>query len=237
MADRSGETIARHYENARDRIVGLVGGIDDQQALTVVPGTPEWTVHDLLAHLVAVPSDLAAGKLKGIPSPEQTQTQAQVAQRRGRGIAALLAEWDQGVGPILEATRAGMIPAPLAVDAITHEQDMRGALGAPNVPDPDAVTWAASGFALGLGFRLGGAGLPPLRLTDPTSGFDITAGDGIAAATVTAPVFELFRAIAGRRSQAQVAAYHWDGDSSPYLEAFCVFGPLREQDLYDAPAR
>ena len=56
--------------------------------------------------------------------------------------------------------------------------------------------------------------------------------------TVTAPVFEIFRAVAGRRSRAQVAAFGWDGGTAsfepgPYLDTFCVFGPLREQDLYD----
>jgi hypothetical protein len=50
---------------------------------------------------------------------------------------------------------------------------------------------------------------------------------------VSAPVFEIFRAIAGRRSQAEVAALDPDRDNRPYLDAFCVFGPLREQDLFD----
>lgn len=232
MSDpRSPDSIADHYIGAHDRIVDLVGALDDDQVQTVVPATPKWTVHDLLAHLVSVPSEIASGKLTGIPTPEQTQ--AQVDERRGRGIPALLAEWDQGLGPIVEATRAGLIPAPLAVDAITHEQDLRGALGSPAVPDADAVTWAALGFSMGLGMRLKEAGLAPLRLCDPATGFDVTAGRAEAAATVTAPVFELFRAIAGRRSRDQVAAYAWDGDSAPYLDAFCIFGPLPEQDLYD----
>jgi uncharacterized protein (TIGR03083 family) len=231
VVDRSGDTIARYYEQAHGRIVELVGGIDDEQALIVVPGTPKWTVHDLLAHLVAIPSDLAAGKLKGIPGPEETQAQVEV--RRGRGIPALLDEWQVGLAPTLEATRAGMIPPPLAVDAITHEQDLRGALGASPVPDSDAVSWGASGFAMGLGYRLGRAGLSPLRLCDPASGFETVAGEGSPDAVVTAPVFELFRAMAGRRSRMQVAAFGWDADCTPYLDAFCVFGPLREQDLYD----
>lgn len=232
MVDRSGETVARYYEQAHGRIVDLVSGIDEKQAQTVVPGTPKWTVHDLLAHLVAIPGELAAGTLKGIPGPDETQ--AMVEARRGRGIRALLEEWQDGLAPTLEATRAGLVPPPLAVDAITHEQDLRGALRAVPVPDADAVTWAAMGFAMGLGYRLGGAGLAPLRLHDPACGFDTVAGKGAAAATVTAPVFELFRALAGRRSRAQVAAFDWDADAAPYLESFCVFGPLCEQDLYDS---
>jgi len=231
-ADRSPDAIADHYVRARDRIVELANGIDADRAETPVPGTPLWTVHDVLAHLASIPSELAAGKLTGIPTPAQTQ--AQVEQRRGRGIPALLEEWDQGFASIVEATRAGMIPPPLAVDAITHEQDIRGALSAPVLPDSEAVDWAAHGFAIGLGMSFAGAGLPPLRLADPASGFDAVAGKGDPAVTVNAPVFEIFRAIAGRRSRDQVAAFGWDGDSAPYLDAFCIFGPLREQDLFDA---
>lgn len=226
------DTIADRYVEAHARIVDLVSDLDDATAATTVPGTPEWSVHDLLAHLAAIPSDIVNGKLTGIPSPAETQRQ--VDDRKDRSITELVAEWKAGLDPIVEGARAGLIPAPLAVDAITHEQDLRGALGAPPVPDATAVEFAATGFSLGLGGRLGSAGLPPLRLTDPDSGFDMTAGKGDPAATVMAPVFDLFRAMAGRRSRDQVAGFAWDGDCAPYVDAFCLFGPLREQDLYDA---
>jgi uncharacterized protein (TIGR03083 family) len=232
MIDITPDTIADLYLEAHTRVVDLVADLDDATAATPVPGTPEWTVHDLVAHLAAIPSDIVGGRLAGIPNSEQTQ--AQVDERRDRSIAELLAEWKSGLDPIVEGARAGLIPAPLAVDAITHEQDLRGAIGAPPVPDQTAVEFAATGFSLGLGRRLAGADLPPLRLTDPDTGFDVVAGKGDPAATVTAPAFEIFRAIAGRRSRDQVAAYAWEGDSAPYLDSFCVFGPLREQDLYDA---
>jgi uncharacterized protein (TIGR03083 family) len=226
------DTIADRYVEAHERIVGLVADLDDAKAGTAVPGTPEWTVHDLLAHLVAVPTDIMSGALTGVPTPEQTRSQ--VDQRRDRTIADLLGEWETGLGPVVEGARAGLIPAPLAVDAITHEQDLRGALGAPPVPDPTAVRFAATGFSLGLGRRIRHAGLPALRLFDPDTGFDATAGEGQPAAHVAGTEFELFRAMAGRRSRAQVAALAWDGESEPYLDAFCIFGPLREQDLFDA---
>jgi len=82
MVDRSGEAIARYYENAHDRIVGVVGAIDADAALSTVPGTPKWTVHDLLAHLVSVPSEIASGKLKGIPTSEQAQAQVEDLKRQ-----------------------------------------------------------------------------------------------------------------------------------------------------------
>lgn len=229
--NRGPTAIADHYVAAHQRIEALVGGIDETQARSPVPATPGWTVHDLLAHLVAVPSDIVAGLLTSIPTPQQTQ--AQVDARRDRSIGELLDEWARGLGPVVEATRAGLIPAPLAIDAITHEQDLRGALAAPSIPDADAVGWAARGFASGLGRRIIEAGCPALVLRDPDNAFDVYLGEGAPGATLTAPVFELFRALAGRRSRRQVAAYDWEGDAGPYLDLFCVFGPLREQDLLD----
>ena len=232
MSEITPDAIADRYVEAHDRIVDLVSRLDEDTAATVVPGTPEWTVHDLVAHLAAIPSDIASGRLTSIPNSEQTQQQ--VDDRRDRSVADLVAEWESGLAPIVEGARAGLVPAPLAVDAITHEQDLRGALGARPLTDPTAVEFAATGFSLGLGWRLTGAGQAPLRLHDPDSGFDVVAGKGEPAVTVTAPAFELFRAMAGRRSRGQVAAFGWTGDSEPYLDCFCVFGPLREQDLHDA---
>ena len=48
-------------------------------------------------------------------------------------------------------------------------------------------------------------------------------------ATVSTTEFELFRALAGRRSRAQVEGYDWTGDRTPYLDVLCVFGPLAER--------
>jgi hypothetical protein len=50
-------------------------------------------------------------------------------------------------------------------------------------------------------------------------------GDGVPQATVTAPKFELFRALSGRRSLDQIQAFSWDGDAKPYLTAFSPFEP------------
>jgi uncharacterized protein (TIGR03083 family) len=225
------DAVADRYVEAHQRIVDLVAAVDDQRAARVVPGTPEWTVHDLVAHLAAIPCDIAAGRLTSIPTPQQTDEQVRV--RRDRSVPELLEEWDAGLSPIVDGARAGLVPAPLAIDAITHEQDLRGALGAPSLPDRSALRFGATGFSVGLRRRLAEAGLPTIRLVDAATGLDVTVGDGEPAATVSAPEFEIFRAMAGRRSRAQVAAFDWTVDATPFLDAFCVFGPLREDDLAD----
>lgn len=227
------DTVADRYVEAHQRIVDLVADVDDSRAGRIVPGTPEWTVHDLVAHLAAIPSDIVTGRLTGVPTSEQTQ--AQVDARRDRPVVDLLAEWQSGLDPIVEGARVGLVPAPLAIDAITHEQDLRGALGAAPLPDDVALRFGVIGFSYGLQHRLSAVGLPAVRISDPTRGFEVTVGDGEPAVTVRAPEFELFRAVAGRRSRSQVAAFTWSAhgsvDPAAYLDAFCVFGPLRAEDL------
>jgi hypothetical protein len=53
-------------------------------------------------------------------------------------------------------------------------------------------------------------------------------GDGVPQATVTAPPFELFRALSGRRSLDQIRDFSWDGDPEPYLGVFSPFEAPRE---------
>lgn len=225
------EATAELYAEAQDRIVHLVRDVSADKAGRTVPGTPQWTVHDLVAHLAGTPSDIVSGRLTGIPGPEDTARQ--VAERRDASIADMLEEWVGNTAPILELARAGVIPAPLTIDAVTHEQDLRGALHAAHLDDDAALRFAVTGYTIGLSRRIKRAGLPALRLRDPARGFNATAGEGEPAATVAAREFDLFRALAGRRSRAQVEAFDWTGDPAPYLDLFCVFGPLAESDISD----
>jgi uncharacterized protein (TIGR03083 family) len=225
------EATAELYAEAHDRIVHLVRDLTDDEADRTVPGTPQWTVHDLLAHLTAIPSDIASGRLTGIPNPEQTQ--AQVEARRGASVRDILEEWAASIEPITDGARAGLIPPPLAIDAITHEQDLRGALHAAHLDEDAALRFAVTGYSIGLTRRIKGAELPALRLRDPARGFDATCGEGEPVVTVRASEFELFRALAGRRSRAQAGAFDWTGDATPYLDVLCVFGPLAERDVSD----
>ena len=133
-----------------------------------------------------------------------------------------------------DGARVDLVPQELAVDALTHEQDIRGALGLPPAIQPDELRFATKRFAGGAGMVMNSAGLPALAIEATDTDFATLAGEGERTATVRAPEFEFFRAFAGRRSREQVAAFDWDGDSAPYLDAFCIFGPLREQDLHEA---
>jgi uncharacterized protein (TIGR03083 family) len=230
--DSIGEETATHYTTAHGRIVALVDDLTDEQLATPVPATPGWTVHDVLAHLVAVPTDGMAGRITGIPTEEFTA--GQIAERRDRTAAQLLEEWQPNVEPMCEGARVDLVPPHLAVDALTHEQDIRGAIGLPAVLSPEELRFCTTLYASGCGFALMSAGLPALAIESTDTGLATLAGEGEQAAAVRAAEFELFRALSGRRSREQVAAFDWTGGAALYLDAFCLFGPLREQNLYDA---
>ncbi len=222
------EEIADRYADAHTRIVALVEGLGPDQCASTVPGTPKWSVRELVSHLVGGPADFAAGNLDGAGS--EAWTQAHVDARLGRSIADLLEEWDSHLGPVDSAIRTGAVPAPIAFDVITHEQDLRGALGAEQVPDPLAVRFVTGGFTARVDRVVASAGLAPVAFHDPAGGWSAGTPGGL---TVEASEFEVFRSLTGRRSGRQVCALAWSGDPAPYLDLLSPFGPLRETDVSD----
>ena len=206
------------YRESRERITELVRDASEEQRARSVPGCPKWTVSDTVAHLAANAVDEVAGRLTGIPDDEQTA--AQVEQRRGRPLAEILAGWD-GAAERLEPTIAAH---PLALawvnDVLTHEADIRGALGAGR--PPDAAWTAALELARPfLGDRLGHLG----ELTIRAGEYRFTVGCGEPSTVVEADIYEFWRSLLGRRSRAQMAAWTWSGNPEPYLKAIPRFGP------------
>jgi uncharacterized protein (TIGR03083 family) len=222
------DEVADRYLDASTRVIGLVSDLSDEQAAIMVPGTPKWTVCELVSHLVGAPTDFLAGTVEGAGDDEWTQ--AQVEARRGRSIPILIEEWDGVFGDLDGAIRAGLVPTPVAFDVITHEQDLRGALGAEPTPDPLAVRFVTDGFGARVEKVVEHVGLPPLELRDPSCGWRVGTSGGV---TAEATEFEWFRALTGRRSGRQVSGFAWSGDPAAYLDLLCPFGPLRETDVSD----
>jgi hypothetical protein len=178
--------------------------------------------------MVGGPADFLAGNYEGAGGEEWTQ--AQVEARRGRDLTSLIEEWDGLYADLDAAIRGGTVPAPAAFDVITHEQDLRGALGAETTPDPLAVRFVTDGFSARFERAIEKAGLPPVELRDPASGWRAGTAGGV---TARASEFEWFRALTGRRSGTQVCAFDWTDDPAAYLDLMCPFGPLRETDVSD----
>src|SRR4051812_3612392 len=108
------------------RLSALLLGLPDECGRFVVPACPGWDVHAVVAHLVGIVDDALGGRLSGPPSPEQTGEQVQ--RNRHTNLATLVAHWGAVVGPFEDVVSAASI-WPAAIDIVSHELDIRGALG------------------------------------------------------------------------------------------------------------
>ncbi|HEY7873553.1 MAG TPA: maleylpyruvate isomerase N-terminal domain-containing protein, partial [Actinomycetota bacterium] len=79
------------YERTRERIVDLVAGRDGIDGSIVVPACPQWSVHDLIAHLAGTCADILGGNIAGATTLPWTT--AQVEKRRDRRLRDVIAEW------------------------------------------------------------------------------------------------------------------------------------------------
>ncbi|HEU4999804.1 MAG TPA: maleylpyruvate isomerase family mycothiol-dependent enzyme [Lapillicoccus sp.] len=211
------------WVDAQARVIALVRELDQQAAEQRVPACPDWTVRDLLSHMVGLGVDVLAGDEPN--DHNATWTQRQVDQRRGRSVADLVAEWESVTEPMTAYFRERS-SRPLG-DLVIHEQDLRGALGVPGAQDTAGL--AAIRDRMLRRFAASAAGRPPIALVGPRWGW--TSGDGEPAVVVQAPDFDLARALMARRSAAQLRAWTTKGDVDAYLPAFATLGRLPERDL------
>jgi len=63
-------------------ITRLASDPDADGLATTVPGSPDWTVRDVLAHLAGGPADALAGRMEGAPGPEWTARHVGERSRR-----------------------------------------------------------------------------------------------------------------------------------------------------------
>jgi uncharacterized protein (TIGR03083 family) len=220
--------IAAEYRQARLRITGLTRDLGPAELCAPVPACPGWSVHDVVAHLSGAAADVVNGNMENAPRPEWTAVH--VASGAGRSIADLLQGWDR-----VAVTLEPMIAADperftfYISDIICHEIDILSALRKEPLPPPQTLRWAAANFVRVVGRKVTAAGLPALGISCGDT--EWVAGDGDQEARLEAPsVFELTRAMTGRRSLAQIRAWSWEGDAESYLPHLSLFEP-RPQPL------
>jgi uncharacterized protein (TIGR03083 family) len=210
------------YRSTRLRTQDLLGQLDDDQWGLPVPACPGWDVHAVLAHLVGVIEDSGAGRLNGPPGPEQTADE--VARHQDSASAELLWHWTE-VAPPFEQVLSSASIWPAFFDVLTHEHDLRGALG---------VTGERDGADVALATKL------LVRSVDLGRPFQVDTGAAVLASgldgpdplVLRAPAFEVLRLRMGRRSRAQVLAMDWSDDPGDALDRLFVFGPT-ETDLME----
>lgn len=214
--------LADAWAGCRDRCLAIGRSLTDVDAGAVVPCCPDWTLHDLFAHMAGVSADICTGDTEGATTDAWTDRQVQ--QRRGRSLAEVCAEWTDRGGVVERMIRAGgPFPPPFFIDAFTHEWDLRHAVGAVAAPDMALVATALPGLVTSWGARLDESGLAAVELTlgDATS----TIGSVLPAVELRVDPFTFVRVRMGRRSRAQIARLGWGpGIDAGHVDSLLVFG-------------
>jgi uncharacterized protein (TIGR03083 family) len=202
---------AAAYLGVQERVIDLVRAASPEALDAIAPATPQWRTRDVFAHMVGVATDVLNGNITDAGGDRWTA--AQVAARYDPPIEELIDEWVASGSP-MEAFVLSLptsITGQLVLDTTTHEHDLRHALGRPGARDSDSVAMSAVWIVNALGQFYDAAGEQPLRFEGET--VRATAGTGEPVATVRAPTFELVRAITGRRTLAEIAAYEWEPEA------------------------
>ena len=181
----STEQVCTAYDDLRARVTDLMQGISVEQAQTVVPHCPQWTVKDCLAHMIGVPEDVINGQMDGVAT--DVWTDRQVQRHAQDSVEDLLAIWETNA-PVF-ATILPHIPQPILsqfmFDQANHEQDIRAALKQSGGRDSSAIA-VAEGF-----------------LRDSLSRNSDLAIALLADHKLTG--FEFLRSLSGRRSTSQIS--------------------------------
>jgi uncharacterized protein (TIGR03083 family) len=226
--------LARLYADAQARVIDLVTHLSPPSLAAAVPGTPQWTIEQLVAHLTGVAADVVDGKVEGAAT--EPWTSRQIAERHGRRLDDLLAEWSNRTPELLAMLATPRRADATAFDILTHEHDLRGALGVAGPSDPAAVLAVTERVTGRVSHEVRGAGLPAIRLVCGDADRSWVCGSGDVAVTGSAATMEWFRALFGRRSAAQILTYGWEGDPEQYFGLLNLFGPLPTADVAEAGA-
>ena len=235
--------LARAYADTQRRVAEFVRSLPEEQLQQKVPASPNWGVQDVVAHVAGLAGDVAYDRappeldvVRSLTDSAQAElrdrmTEKQVASRRGHSLDEILDEWTKALADLIPMIRgerpfpraAPFIDAALVTDLATHNQDIRNGVGVPGDRDSEGVSVAFVGYSAAFGLRVAQNGLPALRLE--YDGKERIAGEGEPGATLTADRYELYRALAGRRSRDQIRQLNWDGDPEPYVDLIPAYGP------------
>ena len=212
--------IGEHYGRSRQRVAALLADAGPMAADVTVPTCPGWSVHDIVAHLFGIIEDAIAGRINGIPQPEQTDEQVQ--RHRDETLGSMLDKW-AAFAPLFQSAITERQVWPALFDVISHEHDIRNALGDTGGRDVDTVLVAAT--------RLIEAVDGPairVRFQDGAMAENDPATSGVEVYELTTTPFEVVRFRLGRRTAAQVRGLRWSQDPTPILDQLLVFGPAAE---------
>jgi uncharacterized protein (TIGR03083 family) len=210
--------IARLYRDNQKSFVALLESLEPDDWAVAVPCTPDWTVRDVLSHVAGVTDDLASGRLEGAGTPPWTASQ--IVRNRDLAVSDMITRWNAQIDAVAEVLERLGEMRPV-FDCITHEHDIRHALGRSIDRESEMVGVMSAGFA---------SGTLPVPVTIV---FDDDAPAAVSGVDEADPIelsgvsrFEFVRSRLGRRTADQVRGYRWSQPPSDELIAgWFVFGP------------
>ncbi|MFD7641922.1 maleylpyruvate isomerase family mycothiol-dependent enzyme [Kitasatospora sp. NPDC059795] len=204
------------YRRSREAISALAAALPDPAAVTV-PACPDWSVRDLLGHLVHICQSFVA----------QEDSQIDLAPLSGVPADELLDRWaelDAELPAALERSPE-LRRRIMLLDVVSHEIDLRLGLDLPVEPTAHPGFEGALDLStIGFGLAVNGGGLPALRIETP--GQSWVVGEGAPAATVRGPAVDVFRSLTGRRTRPQIEGLEWSGEPADRWAQAFAWGPF-----------
>lgn len=193
------------FVELRGRVIALLRSLPEDADELVVPHCPLWTVAELASHIMGVNDDIVNGRLEGVATNEWTQ--AQVERHRGKSLRNIADEFEalaERFDPLLPHIPA-MARSQMTMDAVTHEHDLRHAVGQPGARDSAAVSVAAA------------------WLRQWVSGRNVPQSDSLFTAGLSE--FDLVRCLTARRSLSQAERLGLPSDVLAAVQAGSPFRP------------
>jgi uncharacterized protein (TIGR03083 family) len=214
--------VGQVYCELRERVGEFCAALSTEDWERVTPHCPDWTVRQTLAHLAGVIDDGLNGNMEGVTT--EAWTAVHIAKRADNSGPEILKEWNTWA-PFVEdrATSVGLGLSQLVFDAVTHEHDLRFALGIPGARDSDALRLGLYFFQQRLPANADKAGVPcPQIIVDGRPLFAHPAPDALV---LTASLFDTVRSIGSRRTLDEIAALDWSADPRAVMSLLLPFAP------------
>jgi uncharacterized protein (TIGR03083 family) len=210
---------AAAYDAVRSR---LMAASLTAQSTAAVPSCPGWDVHDVVAHLAGLCQDWVEQRFDGYASDPWTASQ--IARFAGWSMDDIFHAWSEAADAFTRVPDDTFLSSPprwAFGDAVVHEADLRGATGLARVPT-SAVLLSLRGAIARWRDVVQAADGPSLVIRS-REGHEWRLGHRDArpdddGAVVETSLYELFRALAGRRSAAHVRDWDWSRDPKPFLD-------------------
>ena len=220
------EEVALLYARTRDEFVAQLRRLTPEEAATTVPSCPNWTVKDVVAHVVGLVADVLAE----VPPPLGTDemTSRQVAERSAMSLGAICDEWQANAEAIVPfLTEVPLRGLGLTADLAVHVHDVAETLDAVDPPPAEATAAACERYVPLLQERA--AEQLELALTVDLNDRRWEPSTGLAPLRMEGTPTDFLRGVTGRRTRDHVAdAFLWDGDPMELLDgSFTQYGPYR----------